>query len=262
MYEGTWREHHGFLVEHVPRRQRGALRRKTDGLRESRVNCVNQERALVPGLKRWTAEIDVVDFDAFLDILSNVFKERLFALNLIKGGVNQIYAEDADRLLLEDVGGIPHINVQEQVVWLAARLHLKSQSNPAVRLVGSRKIAGGDRVDEAEEASPRSTRLGQLVQQLSPFALNHGHKPFPGDVTGTGTVQVITDFFVIRGDGFGDGAGSTADDQKPSHDFLASANFGERAESSRVHVDLKSLLMSVEVVHGCQVGRPEFPPES
>ena len=48
--------------------------------------------------------------------------------------------------------------------------------------------------------------------------------------------------------------------KKPSHYLLAGANFGEGAESSGVQVDVEGLLMGVEFLHGCHVGRLKFPP--
>ena len=81
------------------------------------------------------------------------------------------------------------------------------------------------------------------------------------DATSSGTHR-CEHFGANRRDRFGDGAGRAPDNQKPSHDLLAGANFGDGAESSGGLVNVEGLLMRGGVHHGCHDDRFKFPPES
>src|ERR1700744_5822574 len=117
--------------------------------------------------------------------------------------------------------------MEDDVVRFTAKLQLEAQADPTVRLVGSSVVAGGDGINKRKEASGRSTALVQLIDELSPFALQHGLDAFPGNVARTRTVQIVADFLVVRRDRLGNRPGCSSYNEEPSHDFLASANFGK-----------------------------------
>jgi hypothetical protein len=75
----------------------------------------------------------------------------------IECGVDKIDAQNADGLLLEDIGRISHIDVQKDVVGRAASLQLKAKTDPTMRIVGSGEVTGGDGINKAKEPSLRST---------------------------------------------------------------------------------------------------------
>src|SRR5882757_2310462 len=124
---------------------------------------MGKDRSLVPTVEGAPAQFHIVDFDALLDVLGNIVEETLFRLRLKKHGIDQVHAQDTDSLLLEQVGGITHVDMQDDVIRLAIGLQLKSQADPAVRLVGSGMVAGGDGIDKGKEAGFRPTGLVQLV---------------------------------------------------------------------------------------------------
>ncbi len=70
-------------------------------------------------------------------------------------GVNEIDAQNPDGFLLEKIGRIEQIDVQQHVVGRAPGLQLKPQAHPAVGLVGSGEVARGDGIHKGEEASLR-----------------------------------------------------------------------------------------------------------
>jgi hypothetical protein len=119
MFKVSRREYDSFLVKDFGRRNRRATGGEKDGLRETRVDQLRQESASVPHLESEPAQIHKVDFDSFLYILGHTVEEGLFALQLIEGSVDQVHAEDAESLLLKEVGSIPQVDMQQYVVGRA-----------------------------------------------------------------------------------------------------------------------------------------------
>jgi hypothetical protein len=74
-------------------------------------------------------------------------------------GVDKIDAQNADGLLLEDIGRISHIDVQQDVIGRAAGRRLELETDPAMCVVGSGEVTGGDSINKAKEPSLRSTRF-------------------------------------------------------------------------------------------------------
>src|SRR5215472_10354312 len=129
----------------------------------------------------------------------------------MESGIDQVYAKDANSLLLEEVGRISHVDVQHHVAWLASRLELKAQAHPTVRLICSSIVARGDGIDKGEKARLRPSSFLQLFEELVPLAIQHGFKSFSGDVTDSGAVEIVADFLIVSRNGFGDRA------RGPSH---------------------------------------------
>jgi hypothetical protein len=124
MVEVSWREYDSLLVQDFGRWNSGTLGKEKNGIGQSRTHDVYQERAPIPPSESGAAKIHEVDFDSFLDdILRQAFQKRFLGLQLMEGGVDQIYAKDADRFLLGNIGKIQHVNVQQDVVGLALGLH-------------------------------------------------------------------------------------------------------------------------------------------
>jgi hypothetical protein len=158
MYKVSWRQNDRIVVDDFRRRNRGATGRKTDHLSKACVHQVHQERAPVPAFESGAAQIHVVNFNSLLDILRHTGHEALARLCLVKRSVNQVHAERANRLLLEHVGRIPHVDMQQYVVGLPTRLLLKAQPDPPVRFIRPRIVACGDGIDETKETSLGSAR--------------------------------------------------------------------------------------------------------
>jgi len=114
---------------------------------------------------------------------------------------------------------------------------LKAQAQPTVSFICSSIVSRGDGIDEGKETSLRSTRLGQLIEKLSPLAIQHGLESLPGYIARAGTIKVIADLLVIGRDGLGNGAGGPSDNKKPARDLLASADFGKGAKSRRIEIE-------------------------
>ena len=86
---------------------------------------MGQNCPLIPSFEGGTAYLSIVNFDASLDVLSNILKEGFLRLQLKKGGVDKVHAQDADSFLLDEVGSIPQVDMENDVVRWAARLQLE-----------------------------------------------------------------------------------------------------------------------------------------
>ena len=135
------------------RRNGRAVGWETDCFSEACVHHVHQKRALVPSFESGPTQIHMVNFDSILEILRHALKELLTRLRLIKRSVNQVHAKDANSLLLEQVGSVPQVDMQQYVVGLPTRLLLKAQPEPTVRFIGSSVVSCGHGIDKGEETS-------------------------------------------------------------------------------------------------------------
>src|ERR1700677_1501154 len=157
VFKRSWREHDSSLVENFDRGNRGPTGWKTDGLCKTFVHQLHQNRTLIPPFEGWPTHFHKVNFNAFFDILSNILEERFDRLRLIEDSIDQIHAQDTDSLLLEWVGMIPHVDMENDLGWFAAGFELEPQTDPTVRLIRSGIVAGGDGINKGEKASIRST---------------------------------------------------------------------------------------------------------
>src|SRR5579864_8608185 len=157
VFERSWREHDSFLVEDIDRRHGRPTAWKTDGFSKTCAHQLSQNRTLIPSFEGGATHFRIVNFNTFLDVLSNNLEERFFPLQLVKDSIDKVHAQDADSLLLEGVGRIPKVDMENYVVRLAAGLQLEPQADPTVRLICPGVVAGGDGINKGKEASVRST---------------------------------------------------------------------------------------------------------
>ena len=76
-------------------------------------------------------QLHIINFEPPLDILHQVLKKVFLRLQLITRSVNQVHAQDANSLLLKQVGRVSQIDMQQYVVGLPTGLLLKrSPSQP------------------------------------------------------------------------------------------------------------------------------------
>ena len=144
-------------MEDIDRRHWRPTAWKTDGFRKTCAHQLSQNRALVPPFEGGATNFRIVNFNTFLDVLSNILKEGFLRLQLMEDSIDKVHAQNADSLLLDEVGRIPQVDMENYFVRLAARLQLESQADPTVRFISSGVVAGGDGINKGKEASVRST---------------------------------------------------------------------------------------------------------
>ena len=161
----------------------------------------------------------------------------------IQRAVDEIDADDAQGLLFLQILFVPEPDMDDDLRRLAARLGLKTNAQPAVRVVVPRITARHHRVGKDKKPGRRPAFFPQPFQQQPVFVIEHRFQALAADVTIGVAVNGVADGHVVGGNGFGNRAGGAAHAEKPARHLLPGADFGKRAVFGRVQVDLERLLM-------------------
>ena len=94
-------------------------------------------------------------------------------------GIDQIHAERANGLLLELRGGIAEIDVEKNLIGLAIGFGLEAETEPAVLLVGSLVIPGGDGVRKNEKSGMGTASFGEPGEEELIFVVEHRQRGAP-----------------------------------------------------------------------------------
>ena len=78
---------------------------------------------------------------------------------VVEGAVDEVHADDAERLLLQHGLLVPHADVQDDVVGRLLGMDLEADAHPAVGLVVALEALGRDGVGEDEEGRAAAARL-------------------------------------------------------------------------------------------------------
>ena len=81
-------------------------------------------------------------------------------------GIEQVHADDAQRLLLQAVFVIEHAHVDEDLAVFIARMSLIFDAHPAVALVGALIIARRNGIGEGEESGGVAARCRRSRSRL------------------------------------------------------------------------------------------------
>src|SRR5271170_4608162 len=106
------------------------------------------------------------------------------------GGIDQIHAERTNGLLLELRSGVAEIDVEKNLIGLAPGFVLEAETEPAVLLVGSLVIPGGDSVRKNEKSGMGAAIFGEPGEEELIFVVEHGQKALPGDVARSRAIRV------------------------------------------------------------------------
>jgi hypothetical protein len=94
---------------------------------------------------------------------------------------------------------------------------------------------------ECEEAAPFAALFVETLHQQTIFVIEHrGEAPAAHIVVGA-SINFVADGGVVGRNRFGDGRRRFADAEKPADHFLPAPDFGERAKSAAVKIDLERL---------------------
>ena len=161
--------------------------------------------------------------------------------------MDQVDAEDAERLGLRAVFRVEHAHVQDDVVGSLARPQLQANADPAVTLVFLVVGACGDRGGVGEVGGVRRTHIGEALHQQVELVAEHLFQPLAADVAAHLAVDRITDAHVVGRGGLGDGAGGSAGAEELPRDLLAGTDFHHRAVLQFVEIDGERLLLGAQV---------------
>ena len=211
-------------------------------------------KPLLDELERHEPVIDVMEIrareldDVHLDALDREPVEQradeLFrALVQIKRAMDEVDADDAQRLLLLDVLLVQHAHVDDDLVRFRARVRLVADAHPAVALAGVVVGLGGHGVGKGKKARPPAALVRQPLDEQIVLVFEHLVEPLAADVARTGPVDGVGKRHVVGRDRLGDGARRAADVEKLPRDLLARADFREGAVLRGVEIDLERLFI-------------------
>ena len=204
-------------------------------------------------------ELDHVHLDALDGQIVQQTAQQIVRLSeVLVGGVDQVDAEDAQRLLLSPVLAIEHPHVRQDLTGLGAGCRLEADAHPAVAFVVALVAAGTHRVGEGEELRG-VTPFGQSLDQQVVLVAQHRLQPLARDVARRLAVDRVADRHVVRRDRFRDAAGGGARLEEPPHHLLPRPDLGERAVAVRIEVQLECLSKRADflralVAHGSPPG--------
>src|ERR1051326_3097547 len=160
---------------------------------------------------------------------------------MVERTIEEIHSDHAKSFLLFDVGLIEQPNVDDDLARLGSRLRLKTQGSPTVGFTSLLKTPRGDGIGKDEEGLPRAKFRVEPFDEKIVLLVKHRVETNPADVALRCSVNCVAEGHVVGGHRLGDRAGCPADAEKSTRDFLAGANFCERAVLGRVEIDLERL---------------------
>src|SRR5712691_2028905 len=113
------------------------------------------------------------------------------------GAVDQVDADDAERLLLEGGGGVLEIDVDDHVRGRFAGLALKADAYPSAPVLGALVAPGGHGVGEGEEGGGLPPRGAEPLEELAELVLEHGLETLATDVSRGLAVDGVADGHVV-----------------------------------------------------------------
>ena len=200
------------------------------------------------------AELDHVDLAARgRHVVEERRDQRRGSCVLEERAVDQVDADDAERLLLLLGLAVREPDVNGDVRRRSQRLGLKADAEPAVAVFLARVAARGHRVGEDEELGLVAALAVETLDQQVVLVIEHRLQPLPADVAIALAVDGVAEGHVVRRHRLGDRARGAADAEEPARHLLAGANLGERAVPDGVEVDLEGLEVRVGRVlcHDC-----------
>jgi hypothetical protein len=199
--------------------------------------------AIVDASELVAGKVDEIDLDAIRRQPIEQRFEQAFGLAVQEArAMDQVHADDAERLLLRGILEVEHADVDEDLLVGSARPRLELDAHPAVALVVAAETAGRHRVGKREERGAAAAPRSEPFEVQALLVLEHGFEPLAADVPRAATVDRIADLHVVGGDALGDRPRSATRMKEPTHDLLAGADLGESAVVTRVKIDLQGLV--------------------
>ena len=215
----------------------------TVGVEEDRVGGadpheVQGEKPVVGTGKRGPPHREAVDLEPFAaDVLEQRFGHRLRLAPAREHRMEHVDAEPAERFLLEGVGGIEQPAVDHHVARFGPKRVLKPHPEPGVALVPAGVGSGGGGVREREKPRPIAPGGIEPLAEQGKLVVEHLLDPLPRHIPRRLAVDGIAHGHVVGRHRLGDGAGGTADREKPAGHLLPGTDLGEGAVDRAVEID-------------------------
>ena len=160
---------------------------------------------------------------------------------MVIGAVDQVHAENAERVLLFQVGVVEHADMQDDLVRYLIRRRLEADADPAVAFLAFPEPLRRDGIGEGEKGGPVGAVFPDARKEQVEFPFQHAFEPAARNIAPVlgGAVYFVAELHVVGGHGLGDRAGGGAGLEKPAGDFLAGADFDDGAVFQRIQIDRK-----------------------
>ena len=199
---------------------------------------VQGEKPVVGAGKRWPLHSEAVNLEPFAaDVLEQRFGHRLRLAPAREHRMEHVDAEPAQRFLLEGVGGIEQPAVDHHVARFGPKRVLKPHPEPGVALVPAGVGSGGGGVREREEPRPIAPGGIEPLAEQGKLVVEHLLDPLPRHIPRRLAVDGVAHGHVVGRHRLGDGAGGTADREKPAGHLLPGTDLGEGAVDRAVEID-------------------------
>src|SRR5438552_14774041 len=101
---------------------------------------------------------------------------------MIKCAINQVYADNTKRFLLRHVRLVEHAHVNDDLAGFSAAFTLKTNTEPAMRLIVLLKTACCHRIGKNKKCALSAELLIETLDQKIVFVIEHGAETFSANV--------------------------------------------------------------------------------
>lgn len=120
-----------FLAQHLGGLEHGAVGGEHGGIAEAEMHELQAHEPRIDMAELDAGELDHVDLDPLgREIVQERFHELLGLVMQEKGAVEQVHADDAERLLLQRGLDVQHANVDDDLAGFIARMRLEFHTQP------------------------------------------------------------------------------------------------------------------------------------
>jgi hypothetical protein len=249
-----------LLAQHLARLQHHAVGAEHRHAAQPELDQLDRHQPVVHAAELDAAELDHVDLDAADgQPVQQALDQLLRFVVLEERPVQQVHADDAERLLLQPGLDVEHPDVHHDLAWLVVRLGLELHAHPAVALVAAPVAARDHGVREGEEAVRVAALLAEPLDVELELLVEHALEPPHGDVPIRLAVLGVADRHVVGGDGLRDRARGPPDPEEPADDLLARPDLRDRPVPARIQVDTECLLVRIGLMSAHELGHQVSP---
>ncbi len=203
---------------------------------------MQREQAVVHLWECGAAEFQHVDLDAVgAEIVRERLDELLRLVAVIERAVEQVGADDAERLLLEDVFLVEHPDVDDDFARLLERRGLEAHAEPAVAVGRPLRALVATVSAKTKNRGAIAALLGEALLEQVVFVPEHGLEPLAGNITRRLAVDRIAERHVVGRHGFGDRTRGASRLEENTGDLLAGADLGDGAIIRSIQIDREGL---------------------
>ena len=199
------------------------------------------------------SELDHVDLDPTrTQAIEQALHQRLGLVVLKERAVEQVDADDPERLLLHRRFDVEHPEVEDDLARLITGMGLELHPHPPVTLVAPLVAAGHHGVGEREERGGVAAQVAEPVEVEAVLVIEHRLEPRRRHVTVGLAVHGVAHCHVVCRHRLGDGPRRAPDTKEPPDDLLPGPDLRHRPVPTGIEVYPERLLVGVDRLRRCE----------